>query len=136
MVTVDGNRIQVAMGALKMTVKKKDLMALKLEVSGESTAPKEKKSTESVVAGLIDNPSTRCDLRGARADDALSQLEGFLDQSFNKGAREIMVIHGHGTGVLKRVIRESLEISPYVQGFRPGKSHEGGDGVTVVHLDS
>ena len=50
-------------------------------------------------------------------------------------AGTVLVHHGHGTGALKRAIREHLEISPYVRGFRPGESHEGGDGVTVITVD-
>ena len=135
-VSVDGNRIQVAMGALKMTVKKGDLMALKLKPAGKSsTVGSEKRSGDKVVPGLLENESTRCDLRGVRADDASDRLEAFLDRSYNKAVREISVVHGHGAGVLKKLVRGLLDISPYVVGFRPGKSHEGGDGVTIVELD-
>lgn len=135
-VAVDGNRIQVAMGALKMSVKKRDLMALKLGKPGSAKdAPRPKRTADNIVSGTVESPNTRCDVRGARADDALSQVEAFLDQSYNKGASQILVVHGHGTGALKKAVRQSLEFSPYVRGFRPGKSHEGGDGVTVVELD-
>ena len=69
-----------------------------------------------------------------RADDALAELETFLDQGLRKGEEAALIIHGHGTGALKQAIRDHLAASPYIRMFRPGESHEGGDGVTVVSL--
>ncbi|MFW5965983.1 MAG: endonuclease MutS2 [Persicimonas sp.] len=74
------------------------------------------------------------DLRGLRVDEALDQLESFLDQAFLQNRAGVHVIHGHGTGALKRAVRGYLVDSPYADDFRPGDKHEGGDGVTVVAL--
>ena len=74
------------------------------------------------------------DLRGQRADEALSELEAFLDRTALEGADVVFVIHGHGTGALRKVVREYLATSPYVERFRPGGKGEGGDGVSVVSL--
>jgi DNA mismatch repair protein MutS2 len=46
----------------------------------------------------------------------------------------VIVVHGHGTGALKKAVREELDSSPYVASFRRGEAHEGGDGVTLVTL--
>ncbi|MEK7307434.1 MAG: Smr/MutS family protein [Nitrospirota bacterium] len=48
--------------------------------------------------------------------------------------KEVSLIHGHGTGRLKKRIREHLKESPYVLNYRPGDIYEGGDGATVVEL--
>ena len=48
--------------------------------------------------------------------------------------RAALIVHGHGTGALKQAIRDYLASSPYIRMFRPGETHEGGDGVTVVEL--
>ncbi len=74
------------------------------------------------------------DLRGQRADEALGELEAFLDRTALEGADTVFVIHGHGTGALRKVVREYLATSPYVERFRPGGTGEGGDGVSVVSL--
>jgi DNA mismatch repair protein MutS2 len=74
------------------------------------------------------------DLRGQRADEALAELEAFLDRTALEGADTVFVIHGHGTGALRKVVREYLATSPYVERFRPGRTGEGGDGVSVVSL--
>ena len=74
------------------------------------------------------------DLRGQRADDALIELEAFLDRSALEGADNVFVIHGHGTGALRKVVREYLATSAYVARFRAGGAGEGGDGVSVVSL--
>lgn len=74
------------------------------------------------------------DLRGHRADDALVELEAFLDRTALEGADTVFVIHGHGTGALRKVVREFLATSAYVARYRPGGAGEGGDGVSVVSL--
>jgi DNA mismatch repair protein MutS2 len=74
------------------------------------------------------------DLRGQRADEALGELEAFLDRTALEGADTVYVIHGHGTGALRKVVREYLATSGYVAAFRPGGVGEGGDDVSVVSL--
>jgi DNA mismatch repair protein MutS2 len=74
------------------------------------------------------------DLRGLRVDEALEKVDMFLDHAFLKGRAGVHIIHGHGTGALKRAVRGYLVDSPYVGDFRPGERGEGGDGVTVASL--
>ncbi len=74
------------------------------------------------------------DLRGQTADEALDHLIARLDQAMAAGGPRLRIIHGHGTGRLKAVLREYLKGSPYVATFRPGHQSEGGDGVTIVEL--
>jgi DNA mismatch repair protein MutS2 len=74
------------------------------------------------------------DLRGQRADDALAELEAFLDRTALEGADTVFVVHGHGTGALRKAVREYLATSAYVARFRAGGVGEGGDGVSVVSL--
>ena len=78
--------------------------------------------------------SNRCDIRGKTVEDALDELELFLDQASLAGFSEVTVIHGHGTGALKSAVREFLKTSPYLKDFRPGGDGEGGDGVSIAFL--
>lgn len=75
-----------------------------------------------------------CDLRGLRADDAVTLAITFLDRSLNENRRVCFLVHGHGTGALKDAVRRELKSSPYVRYFRAGTSGEGGDGVTIAWL--
>ncbi len=68
------------------------------------------------------------------ADDAVREVEQFLDRLFRGGELSAMIIHGHGTGALRHKIRQYLSTSPYIRLYRPGEGAEGGDGVTVVSL--
>jgi DNA mismatch repair protein MutS2 len=82
-------------------------------------------------------PQTRAntvDVRGLRADEALAELQSYLDRTALEGSDTVFVIHGHGTGALRKAVREYLATSPYVERFRPGGPGEGGDGVSVVSL--
>ncbi len=75
-----------------------------------------------------------CDLRGLRADDAVSMAVAFLDRSLNEHRRVCVFVHGHGTGALKEAVRRELSASPYVRTFRAAQRGEGGDGATLVWL--
>jgi DNA mismatch repair protein MutS2 len=74
------------------------------------------------------------DLRGERADTALSGLERFLDRAVLGGREEIEVVHGRGTGVLRREVHSFLKNSPLVRAFRIAPEDRGGDGMTIVEL--
>jgi DNA mismatch repair protein MutS2 len=82
-------------------------------------------------------PQTRAntvDVRGLRGDEALRELQSFLDRAALEGGDTVFVIHGHGTGALRKTVREYLATSPYVERFRAGGAGEGGDGVSVISL--
>ncbi len=74
------------------------------------------------------------DLRGMRYQEAEVRVEGFLDKACRERLPNVFIIHGHGTGALKKMVRETLSLSPYVSDFRPGEKGEGGDGVTMAEL--
>ncbi|HWO22147.1 MAG TPA: Smr/MutS family protein [Kofleriaceae bacterium] len=77
---------------------------------------------------------TTLDVRGHRADEAITQLDRFLDESLLAGRDAIFVIHGHGTGALRAAVRGHLQGHGAIEKFRPGEQREGGDGVTVAFL--
>ena len=138
-IDVSGTSVRVAAGALKLTVQLDELRASALAAEQESAgkgAPKRVQGApkSEAIEPAMQTSDNSCDLRGLRADDALSLANTFLDRSLNAGRRVAFLIHGHGTGALRDVIRKELRESRYVSTFRSGTSDEGGDGVTVVWL--
>ena len=142
-VEILGNgQVRVAAGPLKLTVSVADLLSPRSPTAkAAQPAPKHRQpkgalrledSAEPELA--IQTADNSCDLRGLRADDAISMATSFLDRSLSDGRRVAFLIHGHGTGALREAIREELKHHAYVSHFGPADPKEGGDGVTVVWL--
>ena len=74
------------------------------------------------------------DLRGQRAEEALSNFETYLDDAFRAGLPFVRIIHGKGTGALRAAIREALHGHPLVRKYESAAPNEGGEGVTVAVL--
>ena len=73
------------------------------------------------------------DLRGKRSEEAVNAMWKFIDASVLRGEQSIILLHGHGFGSLKEVIRKELSQQKFYQlSFTPGSHSIGGDGVTVV----
>ncbi len=131
----------ISAGALKMRVPVSQLTAArrgrpKPEFESSGRAERAVQKAEQLAPALAEASQATCDIRGLRLEDAIREVEKFLDSAFRSGQGQALIIHGHGTGVLKRAVRELLADSRYVRLYRPGDSHEGGDGVTVVALRS
>ncbi|MGN0486820.1 MAG: endonuclease MutS2 [Acutalibacteraceae bacterium] len=77
---------------------------------------------------------TRCDLRGMNVEEGILELDRYIDQCLRLGLGELTVIHGKGTGVLRKGIQEHLRKSSFVKSFRLGVYGEGENGVTIVTL--
>ncbi len=78
--------------------------------------------------------SPELDLRGKYAEDALEELDKYLDDAALAGIDRIRIIHGKGTGALRNAVRNHLKNNPYVSDFHEGAREEGGYGVTVITL--
>ncbi len=126
-------RLTVDMGAIKMKVKKDELAVLdenykepkKVKIPGTSFNSFELKKY---------SMSQTLDLRGYRVEEALDEVENYLDRASLANLSPVYIIHGHGTGALKQAVRDFLNTSPYVAKFRSGGESEGGDGVSVVDI--
>jgi DNA mismatch repair protein MutS2 len=77
---------------------------------------------------------TRIDLRGQTVEDALQQLDRHLDAASLANLPWVQIVHGKGTGALRRAVRGFLQTHPQVASYRSGQKGEGGDGVTVVKM--
>jgi DNA mismatch repair protein MutS2 len=80
------------------------------------------------------DPSMVCDVRGQRAQEAIETVEKFLDEAILAGDSAVAVVHGLGTGALKREIRQVLAKSTYVRRYYPAQAVRGGDGKTIIEL--
>jgi DNA mismatch repair protein MutS2 len=82
----------------------------------------------------IKDVSTRLDLRGLMGDEAIVRVEKFIDESVSNGLNKFDIIHGKGTGALRKRITDYLKTDKRVKQFRLGNWDEGGTGVTVVEV--
>ncbi|MFH0789255.1 MAG: endonuclease MutS2 [Pseudomonadota bacterium] len=82
-----------------------------------------------------DEAPSRINLIGQRVDEALSLMEPFLNHASLAGWQEITIVHGIGSGILAKAVRNYLKGHPLVNGFRKGERAEGGEGVTIARLD-
>lgn len=91
-------------------------------------------STKAILSSKSRNISSEIDLRGKNLDEAFLDLDKYLDDAYIAGLKEINIIHGKGTGVLREGIKSYLRSHRYVRTSRLGTLSEGGDGVTVVEI--
>lgn len=80
------------------------------------------------------SPGLELDLRGERVDEALKRLETYLDAAYMSGLPFARIIHGKGTGALKKAIRERVEHHPLISKVTEAMPKEGGGGVTIIHM--
>ena len=92
------------------------------------------KATNSVRLAAPSNPTTELDLRGQNGDEAVMELERFIDGAMRLHLETVRIIHGKGTGVLRQRVQASLKKNPQVKSFRLGVYGEGEDGVTIATL--
>jgi DNA mismatch repair protein MutS2 len=138
------DRVMVQVGPLKVKVAPSDLEirgTAKVKAhqpAGPSSKGSKKKSVNSIQyndpAVFVRTQSNTIDLRGKRADDAYGLVEQFVDTCALNRVSPLMIIHGHGTGAIKSVVREFLSSCRYANRQRSGETYEGGDGVTIVEL--
>ena len=130
-------RVRVKVGEGEVLASVASLVGLAREASSATLQPAPLLSSPrrfSAGGGLGLDEQTVVDVRGQAADEALDHVVAALDRATLDGAPFLRIIHGHGTGRLKAVLREYLKDSPYVAEFRPGDRAEGGNGVTVAKL--
>ena len=130
-VNKDGS-LQLQAGILKITAKQSEVRVVEGETQTQKEARKVVRQAEHKLRSLGASPEV--DLRGMMTDEAINALDMFLDNAMLGRLQEVTVIHGKGTGAVRKAVREHLKRSRYVKSFRPGRFGEGEDGVTVVEL--
>ena len=131
-VNKDGS-LQLQAGILKITAKQEEVRVVEdAGGGGKKQAAQIAQRAEHQLRSLGASPEV--DLRGMMTDEAILVLDRFLDSAVMGRLDTVTVIHGKGTGAVRKAVREHLKRSKYVRSFRPGRFGEGEDGVTVVEL--
>lgn len=119
--------VQVEAGIMKISVKLKDLR--KAEKTKEEKVRKKRE-----VKLNLRSVESRLDLRGLDAEEACYRTDKYLDEAYMANLGEVTIVHGKGTGILRKAINDMLKRHPHVKSYRLGAYGEGGDGVTMVEL--
>ena len=130
-VSVDKKRKEavVQIGIMKMTLPFKSLQKTRKDVSTNVT-----KSTRNIIRSKSGSVKNEVDLRGLNLEEAIMEVEKYLDDAYVAGLESVTVIHGIGTGVLKAGLQDILRRNRHVKSQRGGQYGEGGAGVTIVKL--
>jgi len=133
--SVDGTKAVLNVNGRRMTVETRDLVPVSSPLAvgrgpkGKTTANGQRPTAnEAEVAAELN-------LIGSHVDDALEASDKFLDRALLEGKQAVRIIHGFGTGKLRKAVREHLRKHPAVKSWRPGGDNEGGDGATIAVLE-
>ncbi len=126
---IDNDKVIVHMGLMRVTVNVRDLEL--------ADAPLEVQSSKSIQAdNLVKNAGfqSKLDIRGMRYEEADKMVEDFLDQALISSATDLRIVHGKGTGVLRKLVKNKLrEYNVDMEVSHP-EPEQGGDGVTIVQI--
>ena len=119
----------VQMGIMKMTLPFKALQIAQKEKKSIVT-----KSTRKIISSKSGSVKSEVDLRGMNLEEAIVEVDKYLDDACVAGLETVTIIHGVGTGVLKKGLQDVLKKNKHVKSQRPGQYGEGGMGVTIVEI--
>ena len=122
--------VQVQAGIIKINVKVKDLRVSKVTEEDKKKAKINKREMKLNLRSV----SSSVDLRGMDSQEAIYTVDKYLDDAYIGGLKEITIIHGKGTGVLRTAITDMLKRHGHAKTYRLGDYGEGGSGVTMVEL--
>ncbi len=125
----DKGNLDIQVGIMKVNV---NLSTLRISesIEKENSTFKSKK----IVSNKSREIKSEIDLRGKNIEEAIVEIDKYLDDSYIAGLNEVFIIHGKGTGALRAGVIAYLRSHKHVKGYRAGKYGEGGDGVTVVEI--
>ena len=122
-------RWEAQVGLIKMTLEEKEFNLIKVEK--EAAQPK-KRQVNVVKRSNASGPRARLDLRGKRYEEAMQELDGFIDQALLNNMAQVDIIHGIGTGVIREGVTKYLRRNKHVKSFEYAPQNAGGSGATIV----
>lgn len=125
--------LMINIGALKVKARLQDLMLIN---EGKDRKPQAKSSSKygSLLRSKSSSVSASINVRGKNLEDALADVEKYLDDVYMAGLDMVSIIHGRGGGILKDGIRQMLKRKKYVDSYGAASYNDGGEGVTVVRM--
>jgi DNA mismatch repair protein MutS2 len=136
-VDISGEEAEVSAGSFRVRVALRglELRAAAGQSRQEATrAPARKRARGDISLPRVDSPGMEIDLRGNSVEEMMPLLDKYIDDAYLSGLPSIRIIHGKGSGTLRRVVRDELGHHPLVKEYRAGSPEEGGEGVTVAVL--
>ena len=127
----DHGEVEVKLGALRARIGVRQVERVEKGKPETWTAPP---ARPEALAGRAAHISPEIDVRGLAADEALLLVDQRLDEAFRAGLAEVRIVHGKGTGTLRRAVRDMLSKHALVRAHASAASRAGGDGVTVAEL--
>lgn len=127
----DKDELQVQVGLMKINVSLENITKIQ-----DGTGKKDSKTSRygTLYRSKMQNITTSINVRGSLLDDAVMDVDKYLDDAYIAGLKEVTIIHGRGEGILREGLQLMLKSHKHVSKFRKGAYNEGGDGVTVVQL--
>ena len=121
-------RWEAQVGLIKMTLEEKEFDL----VQAQQEAPVKKKQVNVVKRASGRGPQARLDLRGKRYEEAMNELDAFIDQALLNNMAQVDIIHGIGTGVIREGVIKYLQRNKHVKSFGYAPQNAGGSGATIV----
>lgn len=129
-VSTKGDEAVVQAGSIRLNL---PFAELRLRTAARTPEPMRGTTGQMALQKVMDFKS-ELDMRGMRAEEALNEMDKYLDDAVLSGVERVHLIHGKGTGVLRAAVTEHLRGDSRVKSFRLGEAGEGGIGVTVVEF--
>jgi DNA mismatch repair protein MutS2 len=124
-------QVDVEVGFLKMQVPMEDVLEV---LSPQAAQAKLPKNVRLDTGPRWDVSFRELNIIGQRAEEAIEQVDKFLDNAALASINRVRIVHGHGMGILKRAVSDLLSSHPHVSRFHPAAQSEGGAGATIVEL--
>ena len=121
-------RWEAQVGLIKMTLEEKEFDLVQVQ----QEAPVKKKQVNVVKRASGRGPQARLDLRGKRYEEAMNELDAFIDQALLNNMAQVDIIHGIGTGVIREGVTKYLQRNKHVKSFGYAPQNAGGSGATIV----
>ena len=134
LVSIDGNQAEIDVRGKRMRAKVKDLRVIGSASSKTQGAPAQAKVRVNIDLKPREGSLSELTVIGLTVDEAVDRVARFLDDTLVTDVQQIRIVHGHGTGALRKGLQQFLKTHPLVEKHYPAPDNQGGGGATIVDL--